>query len=220
MPPGDGGSVPRGNSFSRRRNPRSGKNGEIRTARWRAARILEDDDADHYTAIAHGEDITERKQAEDRLRESEERFRKIFEGGVLGMAVLGLDFRFVRVNETLCRILGAEEEDIIGRTYLDITHPDHRESDRTQVDRLLRGEIPYYKTEKRYLRENGEAVWVHVTASLIRDEEGNPRYFLAMMEDIMDRKIAEEEKETWKTSFFMPRKWRPWGASSPAWPMK
>jgi len=186
--------------------PILGKNGETRTVRWMASRILEEDDEDHYTAIAHGEDITERKQAEDRLRESEERFRKIFEGGVLGMAVLGLDFRFVRVNETLCRILGAEEEDLIGRTYLDITHPDHRESDRTQVDRLLKGEIPYYKTEKRYLRENGEAVWVHVTASLIRDEQGNPRYFLAMMENIMDRKTAEEEKRNLESQLFHAQK--------------
>ena len=139
-------------------------------------------------------DITERKESEKMLRENEERFRKIFEGGALGMAFLGMDYKFDRVNATLCTMLGYNESELKTLTYIDITHPEHIERDKEQVARLLQGQIPYYKTEKRYIRKDGETIWGDITASVVYDESRNPLYFIAMIEDITDRKRTEEEK--------------------------
>ncbi len=139
-------------------------------------------------------DVTERKKAEKKLRENEEQFRKIFEGGALGMAFLDLDYRFQRVNVTLCSMLGYEEIELRGLTFVDITHPDSVETDLEKVADLLRGKIPYYKTEKRYIRKDSGILWASVTASIIYDENRSPLYFISMIEDITDRKQAEEEK--------------------------
>ncbi len=140
-------------------------------------------------------DITERKKAEKQVRENEERFRKIFEGGALGMAFLNLSYKFERVNATLCAMLGYEEAELIGLTFVDITHPDSIDQDLQRVAQLLRGQIPYYKTEKRYLRKDGAILWGSVTASVIYDENGKPLYFIVMIEDITDQKRAGAEKE-------------------------
>ena len=140
-------------------------------------------------------DITERKEAEKQVRENEERFRKIFEGGALGMAFLNLNYKFERVNTTFCAMLGFQETDLTDLTFVDITHPDSVEQDLRRMAQLLQGEIPYYKTEKRYIRKDGTILWGSVTASIIYDENRNPLYFIVMIEDITDRKRAGEEKE-------------------------
>lgn len=140
-------------------------------------------------------DIAERKKSEEKLRENEERFRKVFEGGALGMAFVNLDYKFERVNDTFCKMLGYKQADLIGQTFIDVTHPKHAESDIESVAQLLQGYIPYYKTEKRYIRKDGEIIWGSVTASVIYDENRNPLYFIAMIEDITNRKRAEAEKE-------------------------
>ncbi len=140
-------------------------------------------------------DISERKHSMEMLRENEERFRKVFEGGAIGMGFLGLNYKFERVNAILCTMLGYEESELVGKTFVDITHPDHIEEDRQNVARLLHGELPYYKTEKRYIRKNGDTIWASVTASVVHDEKDDPLYFLAMIEDITERKLVEEEKK-------------------------
>jgi PAS domain S-box-containing protein len=137
-------------------------------------------------------DITARKRAEESLRESEERFRKIFVEGPLGMAVVGLDYRLVRVNQTLCRMLGYSEAELTALTFPDITHPEDIDADVQLAERVFSGEIPHYKIEKRFIRQDGETVWGSMTAAVIRDERGNPLYGLGMVEDITDRKRAEE----------------------------
>ncbi len=139
-------------------------------------------------------DITGRKKAEEQLRENEERFRKIFEGDALGMAFLNLEYKFERVNSALCTMLGYEEAELTKLTFVDITHPDSVEQDLQKVAQLLQGDIPYYKTEKRYIRKDGAVIWVSVTASIMYDENKNPLYFIGMIEDITDRKNAEEAK--------------------------
>ncbi len=140
-------------------------------------------------------DITGRKKAEEKLRENEERFRKIFEGGALGMAFLNLEYKFERVNATLCAMLGYEETELTELTFADITHPDTVEQDLQKMAQLLQGQIPYYKTEKRYIRKDGAVIWGSVTDSIVYDENEKPLYFIAMIEDITDRKSAEEAKE-------------------------
>ncbi len=137
-------------------------------------------------------DITERKRAEEALRESEERFRKVFEEGPIGMVMASVtDGRFIRANAAFCQMLGYAEEEIERLTFVDVTHPEHRAADVEAVNRLWQGQVPQYQTEKRYLKKNGESLWAALTASVIRSEDGKPLYSLAMIQDITQRKQAE-----------------------------
>jgi len=140
-------------------------------------------------------DATERIRAERALRESEERFRKIFEEGPLGMAIVGLDYRFVNVNTRLCRMVGYTEQELTALTFPDITHPEDIDKDVQLAQRLFRGEIRYYTMEKRYIKKSRDEIWINLTASIIRDESGMPLHFLAMIEDITERKRVEAEQE-------------------------
>ena len=153
-------------------------------------------DAEGHALYYEGslQDITERKRAEKALRESKERFRRIFEEGPLGMAVLDLDDHFIHVNAALCRLTGYTEEELIGLTYLDITHPEDIEIGKQQARRLLSGELPFLRTEKRYVTKEGQTRWIDLTAFLIHDERGTPLYKMTMIEDITERKRAEEER--------------------------
>jgi diguanylate cyclase (GGDEF)-like protein/PAS domain S-box-containing protein len=134
----------------------------------------------------------EKQQSRQALQESEERFRKIFKDGPLGMAVVGLDYSYVKVNNMLCRITGYTEEEFGLLHYADIAHPEDIEDDAQNLKRLQNGEIADYKREKRTVRKNGEYIWVSQTISLIRDEGGAALYFLEMAEDISERKQFEE----------------------------
>ncbi len=127
------------------------------------------------------------------LRESEERFRSVFEQGPLGIAIVGLDFRWVAVNARLCGMVGYTEDELSKLTFVDITHPDDIETDVEQAEKLARGEIPYYTMEKRYIRKNGGVIWISLTASIMRDDQGVALYYLSMIEDISERKQAEQK---------------------------
>ncbi|MBW4494742.1 MAG: PAS domain S-box protein [Oscillatoria princeps RMCB-10] len=139
------------------------------------------------------QDITARVQAEQALRESEQRFRKIFEEGPLGMAIIDRDYRFVKVNARLCQMLGCDPEELAALTFLDITHPQEVERDLRLKLQLFRGEIPSYQIQKCCVKKNGELVWVHLTCSVVRDDAGAPLYCLSTIEDVTDRVRAEEE---------------------------
>jgi PAS domain S-box-containing protein len=137
-------------------------------------------------------DITERKQADAALRESEERFRRVFEDGPLGVALVGLDGRIKDVNRRFCEMLGYSEQEIIDLGIPGISHPDDVESDRQFGLQLVRGEIPSYTINKRYVRKDGHVIWGQLTASMMHDAESRPTHIIAMIEDITDRKQAEE----------------------------
>jgi PAS domain S-box-containing protein len=138
-------------------------------------------------------DITERKQAEERLRASEERFRRVFEEGPIGISLVGKDLRFYRVNSAFCRMVGYSEEELKTRTFGDITHAEDLQNNVDIATRLFKGEIPFSKFEKRYIRKDGKVVWINLSASVIRDAAGDIVYSLAMVEDITERKQAEAE---------------------------
>jgi len=129
-------------------------------------------------------------RAEEVLRDSEERFRRIFEEGPLGMAMSDPFFRFVRANAALCRMLGYTEKELTALTFKDITHPEHVAVDADSMQKLFRGEASVYRTEKRYVRKDSEVIWGEVTVSAIRGAKGELQYFLAMVEDITSRKRA------------------------------
>jgi PAS domain S-box-containing protein len=140
-------------------------------------------------------DITERRQLEERLRESEQRFRSLFELAAAGMAQVGLSGQWLLINQKLCDIVGYTHEELLGRTFQHITYPADLERDLVQMRRLLEGEIQTYSLEKRYIRKDGSLVWINLTVSLVRDSSGKPAYFVSVIEDISERKQVEEERQ-------------------------
>lgn len=137
-------------------------------------------------------DITQRTQAEKALRESEDRFRKIFEEGPIGMAIFDTHGSFVQVNSSFCRIMGYTEPELTQKTFIDITHPEHIAADREFIARINSGELSVYKTEKKFIRKNKDVIWGSVTVSVIRDGNGQVQHHLVMVEDITEHKKAEQ----------------------------
>ncbi len=133
-------------------------------------------------------DITGRKLAEAALRDSEERFRRVFEQSPLGKAMAGLDFRFRAVNPALCAMLGYTEDELIGRGFLDVVHPDDRETCAALGRSLIDGSAPQIQIEERFLRKSGDPLWVSVNVGPIRDADGNILYTLGIIENIDERK--------------------------------
>jgi PAS domain S-box-containing protein len=148
---------------------------------------------DQTRVLAVVRDITGPKLAQEALRQSEERFRELFEQGPIGIAVLGLDRHFIKVNAALSRMLGYSEAEFTAMTPLDITLPGDRPATATLMERLLRGHGPEDKVVKRYAKKNGEIMWASVNVKMIRDSRGTPLYAMAMIEDITERKWAEDE---------------------------
>ena len=138
-------------------------------------------------------DITERKRVEVALRESEQRFRRSFDDAAIGMALVGTDGRLLRTNRSLREILGYPEEELLGKTFQDITHPDDLDADLYHFDRILAGEMRIYQIEKRYRHKEGHVVWVLLSVSMVYDEEDEPLYFVSQIQDISERKRAEQK---------------------------
>lgn len=140
----------------------------------------------------HFHDITGRKHAEVVLRESEARFRTALEHAPIGMALVGLDGRWLMVNRALCGIVGYAREELLGLTFQEITHPEDLAPDLELIRRLWAGTIPWYEMEKRYIRKDGCTVWVHLTASVVRDGDGSPLYAIAQVQDVTARRWMQE----------------------------
>jgi PAS domain S-box-containing protein len=136
-------------------------------------------------------DITERREVEEALRQSELRFRSAFDDAAVGMALVGLDGAWLQVNPAVCEIVGYAEEDLLRTTFQAITYPDDLEVDLAHVGRLLAGHIRSYQLEKRYVHKLGYIVWVLLSVSLVRDSQGAPLYFISQIQDITQRKRAE-----------------------------
>ena len=143
-------------------------------------------------ALARERDITaELQRLNAALQQSEEKFRLTFDQSPIGAAIVGLDYRFNRVNEQLCRITGYTAAELTALRFPDITHPDDLDSDVTQARQLAAGEIQQYSMEKRYIRKDGSYVWIQLSGRLLRDAHGRALSFLALIEDISERKDAE-----------------------------
>jgi PAS domain S-box-containing protein len=137
-------------------------------------------------------DITERKKAEEALRESEERFRTAFESGAVAMAMTAFDGKILRVNATLCRMLGYKGSELTKLRFADITYPDDVLPNIEGVQRIARGEIPTFRMEKRYIRKDGRVIWGDMSTAAVRDARGKPLYIVTHIQDITLRKQAED----------------------------
>ncbi|MCC5643835.1 PAS domain S-box protein [Nostoc sp. CHAB 5824] len=136
-------------------------------------------------------DVTAAKQTEVALRESEERFRAMFNQAAVGITLIALDGQFIQVNPALCEITGYSHEELIQMNFQEITHPDDLEVDWENARRVLAKEISGYSLEKRYIRKDGSIVWVNLTSSVVWDATGFPKYALGIIEDISERKRGE-----------------------------
>ncbi|BAZ12090.1 PAS/PAC sensor hybrid histidine kinase [Calothrix sp. NIES-4071] len=137
-------------------------------------------------------DISQRKQAQDALKISEERFRSAFANASIGMALVSPEGRWLQVNESLCQMIGYSKEELLATTFQVITYPDDLEIDLKYVHQMLKGEISTYQMEKRYFHKLGHIVWILLSVSLVW-EAGNPLYFVSQIQDITDRKRAESK---------------------------
>jgi len=147
--------------------------------------------------VAHDPDENQtnfaRSQADDELRESEERFRATFEQAAVGLAHVGLDGQWLRVNQRLCEIVGYSYSELLTLTFQDITYPDDLETDLEFVRQMMAGTLSTYSMEKRYIRKDGSITWINLTVSLVRAQNGEPRYFISVIEEINRRKQIEAE---------------------------
>jgi PAS domain S-box-containing protein len=137
-------------------------------------------------------DITDRRKAEEALRESEELFRTSFENATTGVALVGTDGRFLRANPRLCELLGYTEEELQQVTFNDVTHSEDKEIGAAFLVAALSGETSSASYEKRYVHKDGHVVWIHASTALVRDAAGEPRFFIGHLRDITERKRAEE----------------------------
>lgn len=167
------------------------KSGETRWISHSCSPIF-DDGGKYLGRRGTNRNITERKQREEQLFESEFRFSKLYENGPFGMVMADKDFRFKKANPAFCAIMGYSEAELQQFTFKDISVPEDLSKDLVNVRKLMNKEIAVYKTDKRYIRKDGQVIWGSLTVTATYDSEGQFLYNLAIIEDITPRKMAEE----------------------------
>ncbi len=145
--------------------------------------------------VVNARDVTARKETEEALRASEERFRSAFENAPIGVSLVGLDNSYLRVNRALCEMLGYSEEALLAKTSFEVTHPDDLEASTARTRQALEEEGSSYHLEKRYVRVDGNVVWALSSVSLIKTSRGEPSHFVSLAQDITERKALEEKLE-------------------------
>ena len=136
-------------------------------------------------------DVTQSKEAEEALRQSEETFKSAFTNSAVGLALIAPDGSWLQVNRSLCEITGYSESELMQTTFRAITHPDDIDLDLKLMQQLLDGEIPAYEMEKRYIHKDGHSVWILINRSLERRDDGTPLYFISQVQNISERNAAE-----------------------------
>jgi PAS domain S-box-containing protein len=155
-----------------------------------AVSILHDHKGQMYF-LGKVENITQRKQAEEQLRQSEERFRTLFEKAPLSIALSNQERRFFQINQTFCQWLGYSKAQFLQLSFLEITYPEDIPKTKEMMKQLMAGKTPAIALEKRYLKQDGTVVWGNTKVSCICDEYQHPLYFIAIIEDITQRKQIE-----------------------------
>jgi len=165
--------------------------GSIRWVRGKG-RVLRDENGNPQRMVGLNADITEQKRAQEALRESETRLARTEHFSLVMQTHVGLDGRWLKVPPTLCELLGYTEQELLARTFRDVTHPDDLDPNLGQYQRLVRGEIKSYDLEKRYVHKDGHSIWVYLNCSVVQDDAGKPVHFVNYIRDITDRKLAEQ----------------------------
>ena len=147
------------------------------------------------TLIGAFQDITAQKTVANALKAREKSFNDIIEYAPIGMAIVSLEGRFTRVNQALCNIVGYSAEELMQRTFQEITFPDDLEADLERVSQLIEDKINTYQIEKRYIHKDKKIVWVQLSVSISRDEDHTPNYLIAQIEDITERKYQHDEAQ-------------------------
>src|SRR5215211_3646995 len=159
------------------------------------ATLLRDEEGNSLYWLGVQYDITEQKRAEEEFRKSEERFRATFEQAAVGIVQAGLDGEWLRFNDKFCDIVGYEREELGAVSLFELVSPEDFERDFDRGVRMLAGELSDYTEEKLIVGKGGRRVWINLTVSLVHDDSGEPRYFIAVAEEIGKRKQAEEERQ-------------------------
>jgi PAS domain S-box-containing protein len=154
---------------------------------------VKDSDGQILYSVVISRDVTKRKEAELAVQESEARFRGTFDQAAVGIAHVDYDGKWLRVNQRYSDILGYTEAELLQMSFRSVTHPDDIDYNAECYRRLRAREITNYAIEKRYIRKDGELVWVALTVSPVLNPEGETQYYTAVVEDISDRKSAEVE---------------------------
>jgi PAS domain S-box-containing protein len=137
------------------------------------------------------QDVTDHRTAEEARRDAQELFETAFSHAPIGMTLVALDGRWLKVNSAMCEIVGWPEEELLGKTFRDITHPDDLPGQVEMLRALDAGEIPSFQADKRYVALDGRVVWANLSVSLVRDGAGHPRHYIGQVEDISERKRYE-----------------------------
>ena len=143
-------------------------------------------------SVTTGSDITDIRRAEKAARDGEARLRAMVENAAVGIAEVGPDGRYRRLNAKFCEIAGYSHDELLRLTHTDITHPDDREADLAFVQTIVDGKTRSFTEEKRYVQKNGAVVWVNLSVTGVRDEAGEHMYYIAVVQDITERKQAEQ----------------------------
>jgi PAS domain S-box-containing protein len=136
--------------------------------------------------------VTDKKRAIEALQKSEKRFRSYFELGLIGMAITSPIKGILEVNDEICQILGYERAELLRMTWADVTHPDDLAADEVLFNRVMSGEIDAYSIDKRWVRKGGQAIDSHISVKCLRRADNSVDYFVALLQDITERKRAEQ----------------------------
>ena len=166
------------------------RNGELHT--YLSLKFPFFDEGQQVTSIIGiATDITQEKQIKSELKKTTAKFRNTFEQAAVGIAHVAPNGKWLRVNQKLCQIVGYTKEELLQKTFQELTHADDLDTDLEYVRQLLSGEIATYSMEKRYIRQDGNLIWINLTVSLVTKSNGEPDYLISVVEDISDRKQLE-----------------------------
>lgn len=159
------------------------------------ARGRHDDSGKLVEVVRAARNIDEQKRQETQLAEATRRFEHAFHGAPVGMALMGLDGRWLKVNPALCRITGYSESELLNKRTVDITHPEDRKAAIDLLERQRNGELDVYEAEARYIRADGPVIWIALSSSIVRDERGRALYTVSQTQDITAAKQAAAERD-------------------------